>query len=145
MSPIGAEADVEARTSKPPPKALTSLKAWTNDPVVVAPTTSVKTTSVNIASVTPVRQRLRSGHAGQTDERHEAQDHQRDAEAEHDRLFRTHAGNGEEDTEQDARDTRQPATLAPLGLGRLRQVADRRRDVHPAHSRRREGDDAKRE
>ena len=31
--------------------------------MVVAPTTSVKTTSVNIASVTPVRKRLRSGYA----------------------------------------------------------------------------------
>ena len=34
-----------------------------NEPEIVPPTTSVKTTSMNIASVTPVRKRLRSGYA----------------------------------------------------------------------------------
>jgi hypothetical protein len=60
---IGLAADELARTSKPPPKVFRSSKAFTNEPVVIAPTTSVKTTSVNMASVTPVRKRLRSGYA----------------------------------------------------------------------------------
>ncbi len=38
-----------------------SFRPFTNDVVVVAPVTSVKTTSVNIARVTPVRNRFRSG------------------------------------------------------------------------------------
>ena len=61
MSATGAAGEAVARTSKPPPKVLMLLKALVNDPVVVAPTTRVKTTSMNIASVTPVRKRLRSG------------------------------------------------------------------------------------
>ena len=61
MCTIGCAGEVVARTSKPPPKASRSLNAFVNAPEVVAPTTSVKTTSVNIASVTPVRKRLRSG------------------------------------------------------------------------------------
>ena len=61
MFTIGCAGDVVARMSKPPPKTVMSLKAFVNAPDVVAPTTSVKTTSVNIASVTPVRKRLRSG------------------------------------------------------------------------------------
>ena len=40
-----------------------SFMPFTNDVVVVAPVTSVNTTSVNIASVTPVRNRFRSGYA----------------------------------------------------------------------------------
>ncbi len=42
------------------------LKPLTNEPVVIAPVTSVKTTSVNIASVTPVRKRLASGYASES-------------------------------------------------------------------------------
>ena len=63
MSTIGAAGEVVARMSKPPPNAFRLFAAPTNDPVVVAPTTSVNTTSVNIARVTPVRKRLRSGYA----------------------------------------------------------------------------------
>jgi hypothetical protein len=54
---------VSARTSKPPPKRSGSSIARRNAPDVVAPTTMVNTTSVNIASVTPVRKRTRSGYA----------------------------------------------------------------------------------
>ena len=61
MWAIGAAGEDVARTSKPPPNVLTSLNPLTNEPVVIAPTTSVKTTSVNMARVTPVRNRLRSG------------------------------------------------------------------------------------
>ena len=63
MFTIGSAGEDVARMSKPPPKTSRSLKAFVNAPEVVAPTTSVKTTSVNIASVTPVRKRLRSGYA----------------------------------------------------------------------------------
>ena len=63
MSVIGLDGDVVARMSKPPPKSSMSFTPFTNEPVVIAPMTSVKTTSVNIASVTPVRNRLRSGYA----------------------------------------------------------------------------------
>ncbi len=50
-----------ARMSNPPPYVPMSFRPFTNDVVVVAPVTSVKTTSVNIARVTPVRNRFRSG------------------------------------------------------------------------------------
>ena len=63
MSGIAARAPVPARMSNPPPKVSTSFRAAWNDPVEVEPVTSVKTTSVNIASVVPVRKRLRSGYA----------------------------------------------------------------------------------
>jgi hypothetical protein len=47
--------------SNPPPNACTLSIAWRKELVVIAPTTMVKTTNVNIASVTPVRKTLRSG------------------------------------------------------------------------------------
>ena len=49
--------------SKPPPNAFASENAWMNEPDVAVPVTIVKTTSVNIASVVPVRNRLASGYA----------------------------------------------------------------------------------
>ena len=61
MSGTGAAGEAVAWTSKPPPKVLMLLKALLNDPVVIAPTTRVNTTSMNIARVTPVRNRLFSG------------------------------------------------------------------------------------
>ena len=61
MSGTGLAGATLARMSKPPPNVARLLTPLTNDLVVVAPTTSVNTTSVNIASVTPVRKRLRSG------------------------------------------------------------------------------------
>ena len=57
-APIGA---VSARMSKPPPNVRSSSNARMNDPEIVEPLTSVKTTRVNIAMVTPVRKRVRSG------------------------------------------------------------------------------------
>ena len=61
MSAIGAVGDTVALMSNPPPYVPMSFRPFTNDVVVVAPVTSVKTTSVNIARVTPVRNRFRSG------------------------------------------------------------------------------------
>ena len=61
--PIGATGDALARMSQPPPNCFTLSNEPTNEPDVVAPTTSVNTTSVNITSVTPVRKRFRSGYA----------------------------------------------------------------------------------
>ena len=52
-----------ARTWKPPPKTSTSSNVDWNDPVDVEPVTSVNTTSVNMASVVPVLNRLLSGYA----------------------------------------------------------------------------------
>ena len=63
MSSIAATAPVPARIWKPPPKASSLPNAAWNEPVDVAPVTSVKTTSVNMARVVPVRKRLRSGYA----------------------------------------------------------------------------------
>ena len=63
MSSIAATAPVPARIWKPPPNASTLPSAAWNEPVDVDPVTSVKTTRVNIASVVPVRKRLRSGYA----------------------------------------------------------------------------------
>ena len=62
-SPTGLAGAVVARMSNPPPNVSVSLAPLTNDPVMTAPVTRVKTTSVNIASVTPVRNRLASGYA----------------------------------------------------------------------------------
>jgi hypothetical protein len=61
-SSIGAPADVPARTWKPPPNSSTLLSALSNEPGAAVPVTSVKTTSVNIASVAPVRNRARKGY-----------------------------------------------------------------------------------
>ncbi len=58
---MGATAEVLARTWKPPPNSSLFSKALMNEPDEAVPVTSVKTTSVNIASVVPVRKRLASG------------------------------------------------------------------------------------
>ena len=63
MSVTGLAGAVIARTSKPPPKVSALFEAAMNELGVVMPTTSVYTTSVNIAQVMPVRSRLRSGYA----------------------------------------------------------------------------------
>ena len=62
MSVIGAVADVPARTWKPPPNSSMFPNAFWNEPDEAVPVTSVKTTSVNIASVAPVRKRALSGY-----------------------------------------------------------------------------------
>src|SRR3954454_5782019 len=59
----GLAGAVVARVSKPPPHVSMLLNASTTEPVVMAPVTRVKTTSVNMASVTPVRNLLRKGYA----------------------------------------------------------------------------------
>ena len=59
---IGAPADVPARTWNPPPNWSTSLIAESNELGAAVPVTSVKTTSVNIASVAPVLKRALSGY-----------------------------------------------------------------------------------
>ena len=61
MFSIGAVAEVPARTWKPPPNWSASPSAFWKEPDDAVPVTSVKTTSVNIASVAPVRNRARSG------------------------------------------------------------------------------------
>ena len=61
MSAIGLAGDAIARTSKPPPNATVSFPALVKAFDVVAPTTSVNTTSVNMARIVPVRKRSRSG------------------------------------------------------------------------------------
>src|SRR3954453_22317734 len=63
MFAIGVAGETVAVTSNPPENVSKFFAAGTNDCEVVASTTSVKTTSVNIARVTPVRNRLRSGYA----------------------------------------------------------------------------------
>jgi hypothetical protein len=60
-SSIGLIAAELARTSNPPPNISSLSNARTKEPEIVPPTTSVKTTSMNIASVMPVRKRFRSG------------------------------------------------------------------------------------
>ena len=55
VGPVGARANME-----PAPELVASM-AWTNDPFDAVPVTSVNTTSVNIASVIPVRNRARAG------------------------------------------------------------------------------------
>ena len=60
-SRTGVDGAATARTSKPPPNVSVSSQAFMNETETIVPTTSVKTTSVNIASVTPVRNRFRSG------------------------------------------------------------------------------------
>ena len=62
MFSIGAVAEVPARTWKPPPNWSAFANAFWNEPDDAVPVTSVKTTSVNIASVAPVRKRARSGY-----------------------------------------------------------------------------------
>ena len=66
MSRIGLVGAVVARMSNPPPNVSMLLKPLRKEPVVIAPVTSVKTTSVNMASVTPVRNRLASGYASES-------------------------------------------------------------------------------
>ena len=61
MSVMGADPLVPAVTSNPPPNSSRSAAAFRNELVDAEPVTSVKTTSVNIARVAPVRNLLVSG------------------------------------------------------------------------------------
>jgi hypothetical protein len=61
MSAIGVEPLVLARTWKPPPNVSSVPTAFMKERFETIPVTSVKTTSVNMASVAPVRKRLASG------------------------------------------------------------------------------------
>ena len=61
MSVMGVVPPVLARTLNPPPKVSSCRMAFMNEPFEATPVTSVKTTSVNMARVVPVRKRLASG------------------------------------------------------------------------------------
>ncbi len=67
------------------------------------------------------------------------------AEAEHDRIPRRDAGDDQQRPEHEAGRSEHPARAALAGGGRIRLVADRADDVHPAHAPGREHDHRERE